>query len=375
MKVLVTGGAGFIGGHLAARLLREGCDVTVLDNFSSKVHGGSKQLPLGLSGHVRLQIGDVRDQEAFGRALEGQEVVVHLAAETGTGQSMYEVAQYQEVNIGGTARLINSLVNNKHSRVRKLVVASSRAVYGEGVHHCRTHGLVYPPARKLEDMRAGHFELCCPVCGETCEPRPTAEDSPLQPVSFYALTKQVQEQMVLMFARVLGLSAFALRYQNVYGPGQSLRNPYTGIFAIFANQARAGQLINVFEDGLESRDFVNIADAVEATWRCIAAEGPWVGALNVGTGERTTIMEVAREIVRFFSGGSQVLVSGAFRKGDIRHNFADLTRARELIGFEPRRRLREGVREFLDWAASQKACTVNYESSLQEMRDRGLMNG
>lgn len=375
MKVLVTGGAGFIGSHLVLRLLREGCEVSVLDNFSSQVHGNSKNLPPGLQGQVRLHVGDVRDKEAFAKALDKQEVVVHLAAETGVGQSMYEIERYQEVNIGGTACLLQHLLNNKSSTVRKLVLASSRAVYGEGKHHCSAHGNVYPALRRPEDLRRGCFEPRCPLCGEACEPRPTPEESPLQPLSFYGLTKQVQEQMTLMLARTLGLSAFALRYQNVYGPGQSLKNPYTGILAVFSSQARAGQPINVFEDGLETRDFVYVDDVVEATWRCIVAEGSQVEALNIGTGERITVLQVAQEIGSFFSSRSQVVVSGAFRQGDIRHNFADLAKARSLIGYEPHWRFTEGLKKFLDWAAAQDEWSANYESSLQEMRERGLLNG
>jgi dTDP-L-rhamnose 4-epimerase len=375
VKILITGGAGFIGTHLARRLLREGCSVTILDNFNQQVHGDTRSLASDISPNVELQIGDIRDEAAVIRALKGQEVVVHLAAETGTGQSMYQVLPYEDVNIRGTAVLIHSLVNDLASHVRKLVVASSRAVYGEGKYRCDADGTVYPKARRAEDMRAGFFEPPCPVCGSECEVVPTTEDSPLQPSSFYGLTKQMQEQMILLFAGTLSLCGIALRYQNVYGPGQSLKNPYTGILAVFANQARLNQPLKIFEDGLESRDFVYIEDVVEATWRCIMAENINVETVNVGSGVRVTVKEIAREIVDFFGSQSPITVSGAFRQGDIRHNFADLQKARTTIGIEPKWEFRRGIKNFLEWAVSQDLASDRYEFSLQEMRQRGLLHG
>ena len=375
VRVLITGGAGFIGTHLAQRLLREGLTVTILDNFSPQIHGGLQNLPADLAGHVRLIAGDVRDKDIFQKALADQELVVHLAAETGTGQSMYEVAQYTSVNLTGTAHLMDYLVNSPQSRIEKIVTASSRAIYGEGKYQCAAHGVVYPEARTEEAMKAGQFEPVCPVCTAPCLALPTDEASHLSPSSYYGLTKQVQEQMTLLFARTRGLSAFALRYQNVYGPGQSLKNPYTGILAIFSNQARAGEPIYIFEDGEESRDFVYIADVIEATWCCLRPEMTGVDSLNVGSGARTTVREVVTEITRFFGSHSPVSITGAFRLGDIRHNVADLTRIRQRLGFEPRWAFADGIREFLTWAQSQEAETGGYAKSLEEMRGRGLMYG
>jgi dTDP-L-rhamnose 4-epimerase len=249
MKVLVTGGAGFIGSHLTRRLLREGCTVSVLDNFSVQVHAGNQELAPDLRGQVRLFHGDVRDPDMVIRALDKQEVVVHLAAETGTGQSMYEIMLYQGVNIGGMATILDVLMNRPENCLRKIVLASSRAVYGEGKYRCEAHGSVYPKQRQIVDLRAGRYEPRCPGCGVACNPEATTEDSPLNPSSFYGLTKQMQEQMLQMFAHARGFSAYALRYQNVYGPGQSLRNPYTGILAIFSNLAQSNSVSQVFEDG------------------------------------------------------------------------------------------------------------------------------
>ena len=375
MNVLVTGGAGFIGTHLVRRLLHEGCEVAVLDNFSAQVHGDAQELPANLAGEVELFRGDVRNEDVLRRAVEERDVIVHLAAETGTGQSMYEVRRYQDVNVGGTAAILDLLVNWPNSRVSKVVVASSRAIYGEGKYRCGEHGIVYPSGRRPEDLEAGQYEPCCPICRNRCSPEATSEDSPKNPLSLYGLTKQVQEEMVLMFARACGFSGYALRYQNVYGPGQSLRNPYTGILAIFSSLARAKSPIQVFEDGQESRDFVFVEDAAEATWRCIARDAGHVESFNVGTGQRTTVLEVAKEVVRYFGGGAEIAVTGAFRQGDIRHSYSDLTKIQQAMGFTPRFSFANGLKQFLAWAEEHDAVPAGYELSLHEMRERGLLRG
>ncbi|MDD5612835.1 MAG: NAD-dependent epimerase/dehydratase family protein, partial [Gallionella sp.] len=226
-RVLVTGGAGFIGTHLSRRLLREGYQVTVLDNFLPQVHGDCRELAVDLRGKVELRIGDVRDKAVFHEALLDKDIVVHLAAETGTGQSMYEPVRYEQVNIGGTALLLDFITNNPKSAISKMVVASSRSIYGEGKYRCDAHGDVYPDARGVEELKRGEFEPKCPVCGSACSVLATDETSAIHPSSLYGITKQVQEQMVLMYGQSLGMPAYALRYQNVYGPGQSLNNPYT----------------------------------------------------------------------------------------------------------------------------------------------------
>jgi dTDP-L-rhamnose 4-epimerase len=372
IHVLVTGGAGFIGRHLSRRLLREGCQVTILDSFSPQIHGAQRNLPDDLADRVRLITGDVRDRAALNQALNGQDVVVHLAAETGTGQSMYEIERYENVNVGGTALLLECLINHPR-QVRKLVLASSRAVYGEGKYQCSTCGIVYPPMRRMEDVLVGQFEPRCPRCGAACVALATDESAPYQPASLYGLTKQVQEQLVLMFAPRLNISTFVLRYQNVYGPGQSLQNPYTGILAIFSSQARQGEPINVFEDGEESRDFVYVEDAIEATWRCIEPAAAGVDIFNVGSGQRVTVRTAAQEILQYFRSTGALNVSGAFRAGDIRHNLADLSRIRRQLGFEPRWKFSDGIREFLQWAESQAVTANRYEPSLAEMRSMGLL--
>ena len=373
-RVLITGGAGFIGSRVARKLLALGFDVAILDSFSPQIHGEGAELPADLGGSVQLYHGDIRDAGLCARALEGAHVLVHLAAETGTGQSMYRVHHYTDVNIGATATLMELLLSGKYP-LRSMVVASSRAVYGEGAARCPRHGLVYPPRRRKEAMQAGHFEPECPECGLSTSMVPTTEEAPLRPLSFYGLTKQVQEQMVLMYAATLGINGFALRYQNVYGPGQSLQNPYTGILAIFSNRARANQPIYIFEDGQESRDFVFVDDVVEATIRSIQAPPQAPVALNVGSGVPTTVAQVVDHIIAHFASSSSVIVNGAFREGDIRHNCADLERLRSQLSFVPSTPFEAGLRQFLTWASGEQTASLNYEQSLQEMRSRGLLHG
>lgn len=372
-RILITGGAGFIGSRVARQLLALGYPVAILDNFSPQIHGESGSLPSDLRDHVELFRGDVRDADLCARALEGCRVLVHLAAETGTGQSMYRIRHYTDVNIQATSTLMELLLSGRYP-VQSLVVASSRSIYGEGAARCATHGLVYPPRRSTAAMKVGQFEPECPFCTSPTTMEPTCEDAPFHPLSLYGLTKQVQEQMTLLYAATLGINGFALRYQNVYGPGQSLRNPYTGILAIFSNRARAHEDIFIFEDGRESRDFVFVDDVVEATVRAIQAQSQPPIALNVGSGVATTVSEVVQHVVTHFSSHSRVLVNGAFREGDIRHNCADLTRLRQHLGFSPSTPFATGLRAFLDWAASEEPTAIPYEQSLEEMRKAGLFH-
>ena len=373
-SVLITGGAGFIGTRLARALLQYGHSVTLLDNFSSQVHGSNSELPADLKDNVRLVRGDVRDAAMWASTVPGHQTVVNLAAETGTGQSMYEVAKYEQVNLAGTALLYDLLAKNTGYGVERIVVASSRAIYGEGAYRCAEHGLVYPQPRTSVDKRNGLFDPVCPVCGGVCLSVPTPEEAPTQPSSFYGLTKQVQEQMTILFGQVLGISSFALRYQNVYGPGQSLKNPYTGILAIFSNLARTGADINIFEDGEESRDFVYIDDVVRATMACISSSEKGSQAINVGSNERTTVMQVAQAVNGYFGNKSKIRVSGAFREGDVRHGMADLERAKSLLAYEPKVMFKEGLSHFLTWAKNNEPELSGYEHSLEEMRRRGLLH-
>lgn len=375
MKVLVTGGAGFIGLSLSRELLRRGHDIRVIDNFNPQIHGVNESLPNDMKAHVELIKGDVRDKDLLSLAIEGIETIVHLAAETGTGQSMYEIDRYFSINVQGTAGLLHLLQNHKCGQnVKSIIVASSRAIYGEGSYLCPEHGLVYPESRTQINMSAGNFEPFCPNCDKAVSLVPTDETAPFNPLSVYGLTKQVQEQAVLMFARTRGINGFALRYQNVYGPGQSLKNPYTGILAVFSNLARQGQQIDVYEDGLESRDFVFVDDIAEATARVVDFSGSYVGALNVGLGEAVSVSKVAEEINNYFGKRSEIKTTGAFRLGDIRHNKASIVKLKSVLDFTPSVPFKEGLHRFLEWAETQPfegSCA--YQKSLAELKERGLM--
>jgi dTDP-L-rhamnose 4-epimerase len=370
-RVLVTGGAGFIGTHLCRTLDQAGYDVTILDNLSPQVHGRNPKPDIPTGAHFIL--GDICNPVDVEDALRRQDVVVHFAAETGTGQSMYELIRYEHVNLRGTALLMHAILHQKFKSVEKIVVASSRAVYGEGAYRCARHGVVYPPRRSLEDMSQQCFDPRCPTCGAFVEAHPTSEDCPFNPTSYYGITKQAQEQTVLTVARSMGISAYALRYQNVFGPGQSLKNPYTGILAVFSNLARDNQPINIFEDGRESRDFVHVEDVVDATMKCIERPGNAVDRFNVGGGERTTVEEVAKAVVSFFQSSSPIRISGDFRQGDIRHNIADLSYARHVLGYEPKRSFSEGANEFLRWASQHEMADNRFSQSMEELKARGLL--
>lgn len=376
MRVVITGGAGFIGTHLSRCLVSEGNEVVVLDSFSPQIHMANRDLPADLQGHVRLVRGDVRNREALRGVLTGADAVVHLAAETGTGQSMYEVAHYSDVNIQGTATLMDLLVNDRTLRIQRVVVASSRAIYGEGKYQCPVHGVVFPKMRRAEAMLKGQFEPECPTCSEACSSIPTTEDSPASPSSFYGLSKQVQEQMVLLMARAMNIDAVALRYQNVFGEGQSLNNPYTGILAIFSNLARTGETIRIFEDGNESRDFVHVSDVVSAT--CLAL-GPGIRgthSINVGSGVAIPVVTVAQAIIDYFDSASQCVVTGEYRVGDIRHNSANMEAAHRLLGYKPTVSFSNGLKRFLGWAANENGMDgEGYVKSLSELKRRGLMGG
>ena len=370
-KVLITGGAGFIGSNLALKLIEKGYKVRVMDNLSEQIHGTNSDLLNTIIDKVEFMRGDVRNREDWEKALEGQEVVVHLAAETGTGQSMYEVQKYVNVNINGTAIFLDYLVNQKHS-VEKVIIASSRAIYGEGKYECSEHGIIYPNERKEDDLLKGEFEPKCPKCNKELILHATDEDSKIHPSSVYGITKQNQEQMVLNVCQSVGIPAVAFRYQNVYGPGQSLKNPYTGILSIFSTQIKNGNDINIFEDGKESRDFVFIDDVVNATILGIEKEEANYEVFNVGFGKGTTVTEVAQTLKRLYAADVNIKETGNFRLGDIRHNYADLSHIQEKLGFTPDVDFQTGVARFAEWVNSQEVQEDNYSRSIEEMKAKGL---
>lgn len=373
--VLITGGAGFIGTRLAKRLVAAGHTVTVLDALLPQVHGAnpveSSPLLRSLDGVADVIRGTVTDRDDLRRALAGATVVVHLAAETGTGQSMYEIDRYVEANVGGTAKLLDLLTNERHS-VKRIVVASSRSIYGEGAYENAEGKVVHPPHRADETMAKGDFRVLG-ADGEELRLIATDEDAKLHPSSVYGITKQMQESLIMTVGAVIGIEPVALRYQNVYGPGQSLKNPYTGILSIFSTLIRQGKSINIFEDGLESRDFVYIDDVVEATYLAVTHPDAAGGVFNVGSGVATTVNEVVSALFTAFEIEVPTHVSGNYRLGDIRHNVADTTRLQEVLGFTPAISFEDGVRRFVEWVLTEPVERDAYQRSLEEMASRNLL--
>ena len=373
--VLVTGGAGFIGLSVVRRLLETGYQVRILDSFSPQIHASNILAP-DIVSKVELVVSDIRDSKAVSKALEGVNVVLHLAAETGTGQSMYELEQYYGVNVLGTAVLLESIqeANRKSKTVRTVVVASSRAIYGEGAYICAKHGVIFPEARDEERMQNGRYGPLCPCCGADITSVPTKENAITSPNSIYGLTKLGQEQACILWGKSNGVSVFSLRYQNVYGPGQSLKNPYTGILAVFSNLARQGRDIEVYEDGAQTRDFIYIDDVVEVTVSAIDYKAKYVGSLNVGSGIGTSVLSIAEQICTYFDTGNQVRVSRAFRTGDIRHNAADITLIEELFGERKKVQFDKGLKSFLKWAESEQIVNgTGYDDSVAELIGSGMM--
>ena len=375
-KVLITGGAGFIGSNLANKLAGKGYSVTILDNLNPQVHGGdpanTSSLFRSLSQDISFIHGDVTDRGTLTKAIEGQNIIVHLAAETGTGQSMYEIERYSKVNIGGTALLLDILTNNKNS-VEKIIVASSRAIYGEGKYLSEEFGEVYPEHRKEEHLSKGDFEIRYPGCIMPLKVLPTDEDSKIHPSSIYGITKQTQEQLVMTVSKAIGIAGIAFRYQNVYGPGQSLLNPYTGILSIFSNRIIQKKEINIFEDGKESRDFVYIDDVVDATILGIENNQVNNEIFNIGSGLAISVNDVVRKLISNYNIDVKVNISGNYRLGDIRHNFADIKKANELIGFRPNFDFEKGVFYFSEWVKNQPTLPDYYDNSLIEMKKKGLL--
>jgi dTDP-L-rhamnose 4-epimerase len=374
-NILITGGAGFIGSNLAIKLINKGYTVTVLDNLSPQIHTDNPENSLlyqTIKGKVHFIKGTVTSRKDWLEALRGQHIVVHLAAETGTGQSMYEIEKYNTVNISGTALFLDILTNTKHS-IEKVVIASSRSIYGEGKYFSEElNAYVYPKHRLPEDMDKGVFEVSYKDCIKPLAIMPTDEESKIHPSSVYGITKQVQEQLIMTVCSAIGIEPVAFRYQNVYGPGQSLSNPYTGILSIFSNLIRNGQGINIFEDGKESRDFVFIDDVTDATILGIERAEAANDVFNVGYGTPTDVMTVAQTLINNYGFDVPLTISGNYRLGDIRHNYADLSKIKSKLGFTPQYDFEKGIALFCDWVKQQNPTNIKYSQSLEEMKQKGL---
>jgi dTDP-L-rhamnose 4-epimerase len=371
-RVLITGGAGFVGSHLADALARGGHEVTLFDNLEPQVHGPAAVRPAYLDPAHRLEIGDVRDADALAPLVRQSDVVFHLAAMVGVGQSMYQVRRYTDVNAMGMATLLEVLAADR-GRVKKLLVASSMSIYGEGAYQCPMCGPVAPRLRPVEQLKAAEWEVRCARCGSELRPVPTAEDKPLFPTSIYAITKRDHEEMAIAFGQAYELPAVALRFFNIYGSRQALSNPYTGVAAIFSGRMLSGQAPVVYEDGAQLRDFVHVSDVVQACCLAMASPAADYQVLNVGTGQPISVIQVGELLARELDwhGGFQIL--GKFRAGDIRHCFADTARIRELLGYQPRYRFQDGVRELVDWVARQQDLRVDSAEADRQLTAYGLV--
>jgi dTDP-L-rhamnose 4-epimerase len=367
-KILITGGAGFVGSHLADALLSAGHDVRAFDNLAPQVHRSGA--PDYLSPEVELLEGDMRDTAAVRRAIDGVDVIFHLAAAVGVGQSMYQIADYMGANTQGTAILLQTLLDTKN-HVEKLVVASSMSIYGEGQYLCANCGDVAPGPRGFEQLSSKHWEILCPKCGSEVTPVPTSEAKPLQCTSVYALSKKDQEEICLLYGRTYGLPVVALRYFNIYGTRQALSNPYTGVAAIFASRLLNRRAPLVFEDGRQMRDFVSVHDVVAANLLAMNSEKANGNALNIGSGMPISIHEVADALSRSLDIEIPCEITGKYRAGDIRHCFGDISSARQLLGYEPTVNFQDGISELVEWLGSQSA-EDKAENMVAELQTFGL---
>ncbi len=369
MNILVTGGAGFIGSHLVDALIKQGHRVRVLDALVSQVHETAE--PTNLNPRAEFLRGDICDSELVKRALEDVEAVYHEAAEVGIGQSMYEIPKFVRANDLGTAILLDAL-SERRKQVRKLIVASSMSIYGEGAYECPGCGIKHPQLRSNSQLMDRKWEFACSDCGAELKPLPTNEDKPLFPTSVYAISKQDQEQYCLVVGRAYGIPTVALRYFNVYGTRQALSNPYTGICAIFSSRLLQDQPPMIFEDGDQTRDFVHVSDIVQANLLALEKSSADYQPLNIGTGRPTSVSQIARLLTEGLGKDLQPEVVGKFREGDIRHCIADISRARTLLDYKPKVQLEEGILDLLDWVRDQSA-TDRVAQATVELESRQLV--
>lgn len=376
-KILITGGAGFIGAELVNQLYNKGnYEITVLDTMEKQIHGDeweNSYLYKSIIDKCKFIKGSVCDLNVVRKSLADNEYIIHLAAETGTGQSMYQINQYNEINVMGTSNLLQAIsLAGRGCKVRKIILSSSRAVYGEGKYECCDCGVIYPESRSKEKMLNGDFNFYCPKCGKKLKVVSTTEDSEVKPCSLYAFTKFSQEKMLQTMCPALGIDYTIFRFQNVYGVGQSLKNPYTGILSVFSTLMLENRPVNIFEDGLESRDFINVKDIAVGVIDSIENEQSNGKVINLGSGTNTSVIEIAEILKKNYGSNSEIKVTGDFRIGDIAHNKADITKAQYILQFSPTVVLKDGLEEFCNWVKGQDKDNSGYESSLSEMERAGM---
>lgn len=376
-NILVTGGAGFIGSNLVLKLSSLGYNVRVIDNLSPQIHGytpfKNSFLYNSIINRCEFLHGSVMDINLMTKSIVNIDAIVHLAAETGTGQSMYQIKKYTDTNIGGTSVLLDLLVNTNHN-VKKVIVASSRSIYGEGRYWSdNLKKYVYPPKRDVSNMDMGDFEVKIDGSNEKLRLESTDENSHIHPTSVYGITKQCQEQLIMTVCPTINISPVSLRFQNVYGPGQSLSNPYTGILSIFSSLILDNKEINIFEDGKESRDFVYIDDVIDSIILSLQNDEANDEIFNVGSGVPTDVITVVENLIKIYNSNTSYFISGNYRLGDIRHNFADISKIQEKLGYEPKFTFEKGINNFAKWVKSQDNFNIKYNESLDEMKNKGLL--
>ena len=376
--VLITGGAGFIGSEIVNQLnISREWNVTVLDNMSEQIHGKTWEtsyLYNKIENKCEFIKGDVNDIDELLPLVKKADYIIHLAAETGTGQSMYQINQYNKTNIMGMSNILQAIsILGKENKVKKIILSSSRSVYGEGKYECSSCGVQYPKSRTKEQMLNGDFNMYCPSCGRKLNLVKTTEDSAIRPVSLYAYTKYAQEMMLQTMCPALGVDYTIFRFQNVYGIGQSLKNPYTGILSVFSSLMIENKPINIFEDGLESRDFINVVDIAAGVISSLKNEKSNGEVINLGSGVGTSVNEIAMILKKLYKSESILNVTGDFRVGDIAHNVADISKAEKLLEFKVTIELEDGLTQFCDWVKGQEYDNSGYVKSLNEMETAGML--
>lgn len=376
-KILITGGVGFIGAEIVKQLYDlKDWNITVIDSMNEQIHGKDwreSYLYKKIENKCRFILGDICDLNIMQEAIADNEYIIHLAAETGTGQSMYQINKYNETNIMGTSNILQAIsLMGKSSHVKKIVLSSSRSVYGEGKYECEACGIVFPNTRLKEKLVSGDFNMYCPKCGRKLKLICTTEDSIIKPNSLYAFTKYAQEMMLETMCPALKIDYTIFRFQNVYGVGQSLKNPYTGILSIFSSLMLENKAVNVFEDGLESRDFINVVDIAKGVIETLDNKESNGEIINLGSGVGTSVIEITNILKKAYDSNSFINITGDFRLGDIAHNVADITKAKKILDFKQTISLKDGLKDFCLWVVSQEHDNSGYEKSLNEMENAGM---
>ena len=373
-RILVTGGAGFIGSHLVDKLIDEmGLEVTIFDILEEQVHGKNKKPPDYLNANAHFIQGSVTNYEKLKELVLTHDVIFHLAAMVGVGQSMYQIQKYTEHNILGTSNLLDIIANCEHN-INKLVIASSNTVYGEGKSQCNKCGVVFPKLRNLEQLKTKEWELNCPKCGSQVKPLLTDEETPFNSSSIYALSKQVQEQSGLLIGDTYGINTTVLRFFLVYGPRQALSNPYTGVCSIFSSRLFNGKPPIIFEDGLQSRDFVNVKDVCQALTLSMNKNEAKGEIFNVASGDPITIKEVANIITKKINPKLKPIYNNELRIGDIRHCLADISKIKKKLGYTPTVKFKDGIDEVLEWIKPQIGnIQDDSQKAINELKEKGLL--